>query len=223
MGHVEPAPTESDGYFHLPTRERANPSRWMQSPAVSNLWWRAIIADTPIFFSFFPPPRGRYTCRYRYHYKSRRWPIDSDLGIETTETPPIGLPKTLLLAQSIISPSMQSSACAPLILSLSLSLDLQPFPRNDIDLVVSPLVRIAAGSSSLYISLLPVTPGRLFRDYETNGTRDSIVELSAVLFTTFALSCVIPAAQTCSNTGFRLHYALYLYTLYSFIPRSCIY
>lgn len=137
MGHVEPAPTESDGYFHLPTRERANPSRWMQSPAVSNLWWRAIIADTPIFFSFFPPPRGRYTCRYRYHYKSRRWPIDSDLGIETTETPPIGLPKTLLLAQSIISPSMQSSACAPLILSLSLSLDLQPFPRNDIDLVVS--------------------------------------------------------------------------------------
>lgn len=108
-------------------------------------------------------------------------------------------------------------------LSLSLSLDLQPFPRNDIDLVVSPLVRIAAGSSSLYISLLPVTPGRLFRDYETNGTRDSIVELSAVLFTTFALSCVIPAAQTCSNTGFRLHYALYLYTLYSFIPCSCIY
>lgn len=176
-----------------------------------------------IFFSFFPPPRGRYTCRYRYHYKSRRWPIDSDLGIETTETPSIGLPKTLLLAQSIISPSMQSSACAPLILSLSLSLDLQPFPRNDIDLVVSPLMRIAAGSSSLYISLLPVTPGRLFRDYETNGTRDSIVELSAVLFTTFALSCVIPAAQTCSNTGFRLHYALYLYTLYSFIPRSCIY
>lgn len=71
---------------------------------------------------------------------------------------------------------MQSSGC----LSFSLS-----FPRNDIDLVVSLLVRI--GSSSLYVSLLPVTPGR-FRDYETNGIRSPCPVLYTLLEVRFVSS-----------------------------------
>lgn len=71
---------------------------------------------------------------------------------------------------------MQSSGC----LSFSLS-----FPRNDIDLVVSLLVRI--GSSSLCVSLLPVTPGR-FRDYETNGIRSPCPVLYTLLEVRFVSS-----------------------------------
>lgn len=73
---------------------------------------------------------------------------------------------------------MQSSGC----LSFSLS-----FPRNDIDLVVSLLVRIAASSSSLCVSLLPVTPGR-FRDYETNGIRSPCPVLYTLLEVRFVSS-----------------------------------
>lgn len=70
---------------------------------------------------------------------------------------------------------MQSSGC----------LSFFSFPRNDIDLVVSLLVRI--GSSSLYVSLLPVTPGR-FRDYETNGIRSPCPVLYTLLEVRFVSS-----------------------------------
>lgn len=74
---------------------------------------------------------------------------------------------------------MQSSGC------LSFSLPFSSFPRNDIDLVVSLLVRI--GSSSLCVSLLPVTPGR-FRDYETNGIRSPCPVLYTLLEVRFVSS-----------------------------------
>lgn len=88
---------------------------------------------------------------------------------------------------------MQSSGC----LSFSLS-----FPRNDIDLVVSLLVRI--GSSSLYVSLLPVTPGR-FRDYETNGIRSPCPVLYTLLEVRFVSSSFPNTWRLLFTTDYPLH------------------
>lgn len=76
------------------------------------------------------------------------------------------------------SPAIHHFAIDPSCNHQVASRSLSHSPHNDIDLVVSLLVRI--GSSSLYVSLLPVTPGRFRR---LRNERNSI-----------ALSCIIHVA-----------------------------